>query len=753
MKRALLAVALIGLTVPGFAQEADDYHTGEVVLGLSRTDSDTASSKFLEYRDIPDGVSVPFFSFRGKEGDFRYDLRGGSVQEDDQNTTLKLEKGAFRFVVDHQKIPHNFGNDGRMILTETSPGVFEMSDTLQQSFQSSLRDINGSINYGSINGIVAPTVATANRVDLTLERERGKLAFSVTPEDQPYDVQLTYFRERRQGHRAASGTAFGFYNVVETPEPVHYITQDFGINASFHGSWGSARASVSFNDFENKIQTHAWDNPFAAVDGTGPVAYLGPANGRLDLPSWGLMALPPNNKATTASAGVTFKLPSRTRLTAQAALGSWTQDENPFIPYTTNTAITNADLATLPATKLDGKINTTSFAATLSSRPADKLSFNARFRVYDLSNDTPRISFPAYVRFDAVYEHIPRISVPYGFKNSRFDATLSYDLGAVTLEGGFKAVSTDRTFRETDSTSESGFRLAADARGADWAIFRASYETSSRDYDGLHIDRSEHSSFQDAEGITNLLAEEPTAVQDDGQPLCPAGTVCNLRYDQANKKADRIGASVSLTPGGNTSIVLSYLYTKDDYEETTYGLIEAKYNNLNAEVSYSPNDNTTLYAFFGHEKIDDFQRGRQSGGSLSTDPLADWTSTVADKVDSFGGGAFFNLVPDKWTLDLFARYQKVDGNNDLFSPPGGNPDTAEGIAEYDDTKLMTLKAALKYRHSEHWTFAVGGYFEDYEIADAQTDGIIFYMPSSFFLAADNADYQAKVGYATVAYRW
>jgi len=28
-----------------------------------------------------------------------------------------------------------------------------------------------------------------------------------------------------------------------------------------------------------------------------------------------------------------------------------------------------------------------------------------------------------------------------------------------------------------------------------------------------------------------------------------------------------------------------------------------------------------------------------------------------------------------------------------------------------------------------------------------------YVPGSFFLGADNADYQAKVGYLRLAYRW
>jgi hypothetical protein len=41
-------------------------------------------------------------------------------------------------------------------------------------------------------------------------------------------VGVTYFHERRSGSRTANGTAFGFNNVVETPEPIRFITQTSG---------------------------------------------------------------------------------------------------------------------------------------------------------------------------------------------------------------------------------------------------------------------------------------------------------------------------------------------------------------------------------------------------------------------------------------------------------------------------------------------------------------------------------------------
>jgi hypothetical protein len=44
-------------------------------------------------------------------------------------------------------------------------------------------------------------------------------------------------------------------------------------------------------------------------------------------------------------------------------------------------------------------------------------------------------------------------------------------------------------------------------------------------------------------------------------------------------------------------------------------------------------------------------------------------------------------------------------------------------------------------------------FEDYTIDDAQTGNAVNYMPASFFLQANNRDYQAWLGGVSLTYRW
>jgi len=184
-----------------------------------------------------------------------------------------------------------------------------------------------------------------------------------------------------------------------------------------------------------------------------------------------------------------------------------------------------------------------------------------------------------------------------------------------------------------------------------------------------------------------------------------------------------------------------------------YGLNNASYDSLTGEVDYSPGDRWNFYGFYTHENNRNFQRGRQRGATPSTDPLADWTANVHDKVDSFGVGADAVLVPDRLSFKSFARFQKVDGNNDLFSPPGGTPDIAVPISNFDDTKIWTVSAELTYRLAASWSMSLGGWYEQYRINDSASTGLTNYVPGSFFLAANDSDYKAKVGYLRASYRW
>jgi MtrB/PioB family decaheme-associated outer membrane protein len=733
-------------------------------LGLEGVDLNANSSRFQEYRDVPAGIFIPFARFAG-DGKVRYDVAAEHVLQDDARYRALVQFASIGIRAEFIKIPHRFGNSGVTLLEDTGPGVLSISPTLRQTFQSALErqfatNRNG-INYTFLSSLVNPSLSAETPIDLALLRERGQVELRLT-RDKPYDIRLIYFQEHRRGTRAA-GTSFGFGNVVESPEPIDYRTRDFGATAEWTKKSLLLRGSFHYNDFANKNPFEEFANPFRVTDSTDASAYTGPASGSINGPSFGRESLSPDNKSVTGSVGFLYKFGKRSRLSADATLGQWTQNDA-FMPFTTNTAITTpvraTDLSSLPARSLDGKIRTFSFSSLFTTRAADHLTLTARFRRYDLRNDTPRIQFPkGYVRFDAVWEDIPRISVPYGNTTDAFTASAAYDFGSVSLEGGYRYDKWDRTFRETESTGQNVGYVKADLRASDWVVVRGSFEKGSRDFSGLEIEKSEDASQLKPGAPANLLAVPSAAV-------CPGGTVCNLRFDQSKKDIDRYGALVELSPGGKASLTFSYIKGKDRYTESQFGLIRADNESITAEADYTPQDRVNLFAFYTRENIATFQRGRQSAATVSVNPLDDWTSEIKDKVDSLGAGGTFGLVKEKLDLTLNGTYQRVDGNNDFTSPVGGAPEVGRratgGITDipfFDDTRLYTLSAELAYRVTKGLRLGLGGWYEQYKLRDLNsndiTEGIVLtsYVPGSFFLAANDHDYKAHVLYIRATYLW
>jgi len=433
-----------------------------------------------------------------------------------------------------------------------------------------------------------------------------------------------------------------------------------------------------------------------------------------------------------------------------------------FIAYSTNASIKVpagvTNVGSLPTPQLDGKADVINQSYTVLSRPVPRLTLTARVRDYDFRNETPRVTIPGYVRFDAVWEEIGRVSVPYAYRNDRADLTASYDLGRVTVEAGYKYLAFHREFRETEKTTEDGVILAANLRARDGVVLRASYEHAKRGFDHYLAEESEDASFTNPGAPANLFA----LPEELGGPV-PS------RYDQANKDFDRFNGLLQVAPNDKWSASVSYLYALENYNDFTpdeftantnlYGLNRVSYDSLAVDVDFTPTERVNLYGFFGRENNKNWQRGRQSGATVSLNPIDDWFSQVADRVDSYGGGVGFALIPQKLSLSATGRYQKVNGNNDISAPVGGAVEVAKrplggplGFTAYDDTRLATVTTELTYTLPRSWAVTVGGWYEDYKIEDANA-APLNYLPGGLFLNANDGSYHGVVGYVRLGYRW
>lgn len=750
MNRTLTIAFTLALSAAAFAQtserpisvvdapatgpeKTESLFTNIVGAALQGANVDTGSSKFEEYRDVTRGLAGPDFRVFHETERSSFLATAENLAQDDRRLTFSADTPIAELLVFYDAIPHRLGNNARSILTPVSNQAWGLSDLAQLSLQTQLEAQfaanRNAINYAFLRRLVEPLVNTPYVFDLGYTRERAGLALEILPTG-PVDTRLTFTQEIREGNRNA-GTSFGFGNVVETAEPIDFVTRDFGVQLEHAFARGLVRGGLRVNQFINEIQTYTFDNPFRAIDSTDANAYQAPGTGSVNGPSVGRMALSPDSTHAVANVGVIYKLPLSSRLTADVSYGVLESNAT-LLPYTTNTAIATP---ALPQSEFDGEIATTSFSVQFTSRPFANGRINARYRMYDVDNQTDRVHFPGYVRFDGTWLGTPRRSVPYGWSTTTAEITGQYDLGRITtLEAGFRHNTMERTFRETRETSENMFRIGADFRPLTWLVARTSYEFGSRDFDEYEQARAESESFEELEEV-NLPGLR--------------------RYDQARRDSHRVVAMVQATPfEGPVTVSANFARSYDDYaDDAEFGLLHWRTQAVNVEADYTPSARWSVFAFAGAEVWGGFQRSRQSGATFSTNPADNWEAYNTDKAKTVGAGANFNIIPERLDVRVSAQLQTVNGRAQLESPPGGAPDLAFDVPRVDDTRFLQTTARLTYRFSEAWDVTLGAWLEDYQIRDDPTSGSQMYMPAAFFLVPEDADYAGSVAFVRTTFRW
>jgi MtrB/PioB family decaheme-associated outer membrane protein len=726
------------------AAPSTDFQTGDVNLQLTAR-PDVGSSKFEEYRDVVRGVSVPAFRLFGSDGGIRFDLRGQNVKQLDERYTGYLKTDFFAVSADYNSIVHRIGNSGRTMLVQQSPGVWRMSPTLQQAFQNIWESTTNANRVFTtfVAPLFTPSIFEGNSVDVQVLRERTDITVDLAP-NQPFSAKLNYRREQRHGSGGLSSNYISYQ--IETPSVTEYLTQDVGFNLAVNKPWGSVRGGLHYNWFVDQVPSLVFDNPFRATDALSVTVGTGAAATGVGGPASGRMINPPDNSAYLSQIGTTLKLPDHTRITADVNLGRLAQNAQ-FFPYSTNTAIVTpvvvAQTSSLPAQSLNGKIDTTSVVLAATSRPTEPLHLALRYRRYDVDNQTPRLTFPGYVSWDRTFSAGGRINVPYGYTNTRIDASADYDVGRlVTLEGAYRRNTIDRTFRETLQTAENAGSVALIMHVADMANLRAMYEKGSRDYSGLDLGRSEDASF-----VVPPTGPSANVLATDG----------NLRFDQARRDSNRAGIIFDISPGSMTSFAFTYLHNEDTYNETAHGLQNASYDTYTGEVTISPGEQWNVSAYYTREKNGSAQI---NNGTNNFPVIDDFTTQLQDTVDTAGVTGVFAISPTKATLNLGGRYQNLVGTASFITNPGStyqlarsNTGGVQGIPNADNAKILRLDASVDYPLSPKMTLTVGAWYEDYQFSDVDSVGLQNIYPGAFFLALNDGSYHATVGYVRLGYRW
>jgi MtrB/PioB family decaheme-associated outer membrane protein len=718
--------------------KAFSFRFDPLVIGAMDTDVDTTSAKFQEYRDLSSGFLLDFRLLGEGGGDRYLDIDAANVRRDDARYTLNYGKlGRYNVLFDYNKIPHRFGNGGRILHTRTGPGTYEIADPIQVALQTAVTNqfnINrAGVNFAFLNGLVTPYLVTEQRVDVGLQRDRtlarvdlgklGRLAWG-----------LEYTHENRNGNRPY-GSTFGFNNVTELPEPIDYDTTGAELAGEWSGERGGLRFGYRYSDFTNNVSTLFWDNPFRVTNSTDASAYQAPSSSSINGAAVGFADLAPDNKANLVF------------LTGRSKWGNWfangsasynqMKQDDPLLPYTLNSSLVGINFngstfdptnpANLPTRSADRQVDVTQLNAQLGTTFGESWGLTFHYRYYDYDNTSERIEFPGYVRYHGVWEEIGRIAVPYSYTRQNYGAEIGWDFARSThLALLYDRESWDRELREVDSTDEDIWKLSFDTHPVERFTLRASYELGDRSIGPYHVEAQEVT-FIHPEGINNI----PTL----------------RKFDEAARQTDAFNvlAQVFATEAWNFTFGVNS--RKEDYDESLHGLQLDDVLSYNAEVSYAPGESLSFFLFGQRSDRDVRQKARQSGATPSTRELDDWSIEFNEVTDTWGLGLNGKVGPS-WTYDLTGTWSKSDGDADFTAFPGGLPLTPArpllDIANYEDIELFGILGRVGYKVTANATAGFFYRYEDYTIDSFILQGLQNYLPGALLLNANVGDYTGNI---------
>ena len=734
----VLVLVLVPVHVWAITQDYPHPPTNEISLGLVGVWGDGHSPEFLEYRDIPEGVTLPAFRFSGRAAGFDYDLSGRDAGQDDQRYRARLGRGGLDVRAQLDDLPHRLG-DGRTPFGQGTPGVFAVSESLRRSLETTLAlraNAPEPLDYAFLAPLADDILRGGSGVAPTILRRESGLDVALQPGD-GLGLHARYGHRRREGHRA-SGVGFGLQNAVEIAEPVDDAMHTIALTAELERKWGVLNTSVQYDAYRNDIARLLVDNPFRATDSSVPGAQLGPNEETTAGARLAEVGVSPDNDAFTANAGAAVRLPLRTRVTADASFARWRQSDAPLPAFTTNTAIhaqfPAADPSAVPIGALDGAIDIDSQTVQITSAPWSRLSLRARVRRYAMDNRTPRVTLPGVARLDAVWEGVPRITVPYSNKRTRVEGSIGYGFGSWRVEAGHRQEDVTRTFRETEETSETVWTGALSGPLPADGHLRLFYEHSHRGFEAYDSRLSPGASRVNVHPVRSLGA--------------------GRRYDQADRDLDRGGARLELLPLESLVLSGSYALELRTYPLSAYGLVNTRAHVGSVDASVAPGGRWSAHAFYSLERESSFQRVRHSPQPTISIDLRDiWDATLSDTVHSLGGGFAAELDPGRTTLRLEGSFQRSDGLADFESAPGGTPDLAVDIPSFDDVRWLTVSAEVEQRVRAGWSIAAGAFWEGQAVSDSIDEERPDYVPGAFVLAPRSLDYDAIVVQARVTRRW
>ena len=545
---------------------------------------------------------------------------------------------------------------------------------------------------GSMPGLGADLAKTP----LKTERDRLGVKFSLIPAKE-WEITGFFREEKKDGTKDVGGT-FGFSETSILPVDFNYKTDDFGLSLGYKGSRLQYSLVYSGSFFKNEQDAITWENPFTHLAGQ----------------DYGSTAEAPDNQFHRISANLGYQVTDHTRLGAQLALGRLTQNQD-FLPYTINPFIVTPGL---PASSLNGKVDTTLAKLDISSRPAPRLRLDASY-TYSNRDNKSSVNNYNYVITDSILAINPstgapvtRQNLPYSFKQNLLRAKVGYLLPKdVDVSGGFDYDQMNYTYQQVEETKNKTLWAKLKLQPLETVEGSLKYSYSTRD----------------ASTFVPLSSQTPPL----GNPVFPESVNPLMQpFELADRNRNKVGLGVAYNPRESLSLNLDVEYSKDDYPGMVLGLTQANEWTVTPSLNYAFSETLSASAYYTYENLKSDQTGLEW---IPLPPVSNtWMESDSNLTQTIGLSVNWKAIPEKLDLGADVAYSTFTGKIQ-YANASDLPDLS--------SSLFAIGVHGNYKMKEKLSLRAALWYENYKEDDWAKNASVDFLPTvlSLGVAPQNAE--------------
>jgi MtrB/PioB family decaheme-associated outer membrane protein len=666
-------------------------------------------AKYYEYSKImPGRFAGGHVAAGSRDGIYGLDFWANNIGYGDQSYLLSASKiGEHYFSFGWDQAPHVYSTSAMTPYLGTGRNPLILPPGL------------GS-NTATDTSFVVPFL---HQTDVAIERNTASANYRWTPTD-AWDVRIDYSHMDRTGSQVAGVTGFApagsnvFASPTQVGAPVSDTTQNLDVNGEYAGisSWGQRytfKVAYVGSQYTDNFSSYGVQNPYC----TGATAASCP---NPSLSPFAQISTPPSNQAHGFGGTLAAELPFKSRYVGTLHYTMMSQNAA-FQPMTANPSAAASPFgggapwnssAALPASSLNGEINTILSNNTLTSQITSDLKSKLTYRYYGFDNETPRIIFPSWVPYDSTgapgtrETTISSLSIGYARQNA--GAALNWRPSEEwnwNAEYGYERYNYSQA--DVDVTNENSAKVSVDWKPDNWLTARASGYHSSRTY-GTY----DYPSFVQAIQFPTVPGFTPTTF--GGWFYSPAYR--QFMFDGRHRTKAQFLFDVIVVRG--ITVTPNVKYQNDSYDVdpvTREGVNNSRSTSWGIDVGFVPSRNLSFTVSYESEYYNqsfynytDVANNSASPGNCTAGANCLIVNSDKQHVNTWTAVANIAAIPDKLDFDLrYAISEGVDSQRMFTNSPPGGCFECQGQFPSNTTLFERFDATATYRFDRSFLHQMG----------------------------------------------